>query len=580
MTTIVIVTKFMGLWQSWELNILDWSFAHSPPEPPDHRIVIIGITEADIRNVGYPVPDRVLADLITQLQTYRPRAIGVDIFRDLPVPPGTKELQAIWRNIPQVIGIEKSVLPAPDNPIVKPPRQLPQEQVGFADVLLDEDGKIRRALLSAPGIDSAYRFAFATRLASLYLQPEGITLSNGIRDSHAFRFGNVELPRFTGSSGGYVRADSGGNQILINWRRQAKFTIVSLQEVQTKQFDQQYFQDKVIIIGYTAPFSAKDTFFVQNKEIYGVEYHAHVVSQILSFVLEQRPPLRPLPSWLEYCLILVGGIGGMFWALSCNSPWSMYGGLGSSIVFLFVSNYGLLVYHWWLPIVPTIISTISSTIVTRNISDFRAFLRQQAQLLEQRQRTLDDAFNAMHNGPLHTLGELLSLLKMEEVPQPTIITKLQQLDRELRTVYESLRPENLAKAASIPLHELLFEVYHRTMQRDFACFRSLKVRVPDIHPIDDRGLSGELKREICDFLEEALCNVGKHAVGATRLTVICKEIAGKRTIRVIDNGIGLPQDNHRVSGGTKHAQQLAKRLRGKFQRRPHQPQGTICELEW
>ncbi|MFN3362313.1 MAG: CHASE2 domain-containing protein, partial [Pseudanabaenaceae cyanobacterium] len=337
--------------------------------------------------------------------------------------------------------------------------------------------------------------------ASLYLQAAGITLTNGIRDKNAFRFGDVELPRFTGNNGGYVRTDSGGNQILINWRRGAKFPILSLQEFQTKKNDRAYWQDKVVIIGYTAPFSAKDTFFAYNTEIYGVEYHAHVVSQILSTVLDKRSPLCSIPLWLEYCLILVGGLGGMVWALRCNSPWSMYGGLAGSIMLLFSANYGLLVRHYWLPIAPTIFSTISSTIITRNVRDFRAFLQQQAELLEQRQRTLDDAFNAMHNGPLHTLGEMLSLLKMEEVPQAVIITKLQQLDRELRTVYESLRPENLARAASIPLHELLFEVYHRTMQRDFACFRSLKVKIPDIQPIDDRGLSGELKREICDFLE-------------------------------------------------------------------------------
>ncbi|PLS68570.1 MAG: hypothetical protein CV045_07200 [Cyanobacteria bacterium M5B4] len=578
--TIVMATKFIGVWQFWELNLLDRSFSLSPAEPIDDRVVIIGIDEADLRDVGYPVPDQVLAELIKNLQTDQVRAIGIDIFRDLPVPPGTKELEQIFAHTPQVIGIEKSVLPTPDNASVRPPYGLAREQVGFADVLVDMDGKIRRSLLSAPGIDGEYRFAFATRLATLYLEQEGITLSNGIKDENAFRFGDKELTRFKSYTAGYVRADAGGNQVLINWRRGVKFPRFSLAQLQQKKFNPDTFADKIIIIGYTAPFSAKDSFLVQNTEIFGVEYHAHTVSQIISYVLDDRPLLRTFPPLLEYVFIIFWGFGTIVWSLVCPSPWKMYGGLGLSIIFLCSCHYGLIVNHYWLPVIPTLICIVTAPVVTRNVQDFRAFLAQQQQLLEQRQQTLDDAFNAMHNGPLHTLGEILSLLKTEVVPQTTIAAKLQQLDRELRSVYESLRPENLAKAASTPLHELLFEVYHRTMQRDFACFRSLKIKIPDINPINDRGLNGELKREICDFLEESLCNVGKHATGATRLVVVCKEINGKRSVKVIDNGAGLPQGTTKVSGGTKHAYQLARRLRGKFDRRPNQPQGTICELEW
>ncbi len=577
-TTIVLIGKLLGIWQNWELNLLDFGFAHSPPEKVDDRIVIIGIDEADIRAVGYPIPDGVLATVITKLQTYQPKAIGVDIFRDLPVPPGTAALEQIFATTPHLIGIEKSVLPEPENPIVRPPYGLPADQIGFADILIDPDGKIRRALLSAPGIEGGYRFAFSTRLALAYLQD--LPLTNGLKDQHAFRIGNKELTRFQSNTGGYVNADSGGNQILINWRRGIKFRRFSLQQFQKQQFDPQTFQGKIVIIGYTAPFSAKDTFFALNTEIFGVEYHAHTISQIISYVKNDRPFLQTIPPVLEYVFLFLWSSASIFWSLTCPSPWSMYSGLGLGVFVLLALNYGLLIVHWWLPIVPTLICIISAPIVTRNVQDFRAFLAQQQQLLEERQRTLDDAFNAMHNGPLHTLGEMLSLIKTEEVPQATIAAKLHQLDRELRSVYESLRPENLAKAASTPLHELLFEVYHRTMQRDFACFRSLKIKIPDIHPIPDRDLSGELKREICDFLEESLCNVGKHAIGATRLTVICKEINGKRSIKVIDNGIGLPQGTTRISGGTKHAHQLAKRLKGRFSRLPNQPQGTICELEW
>jgi two-component sensor histidine kinase len=113
---------------------------------------------------------------------------------------------------------------------------------------------------------------------------------------------------------------------------------------------------------------------------------------------------------------------------------------------------------------------------------------------------------------LQTLAMILSKLQAEELEPDDIAEKLRNLDRELRQVYESIRPDTIAKQASAPLHELLYQIYHKTLQRDFAGFEQLRIRIPDIHPMDDFYLDAEDKHELCDFLEEALCNVGKHAV--------------------------------------------------------------------
>jgi two-component sensor histidine kinase len=63
--------------------------------------------------------------------------------------------------------------------------------------------------------------------------------------------------------------------------------------------------------------------------------------------------------------------------------------------------------------------------------------------------------------------------------------------------------------------------------------------------------------------------VGKYAVGATRLTVTCTQEQDWQVIRVADNGIGLSE-----------ATETTKQLAGTFQRYPHQPKGTVCELKW
>ena len=55
-------------------------------EPPDDRIVIVGIDRPK------PLNDRVLFQTLTKLQQYHPQAIGLDIYRDIPMGEGHGDL--------------------------------------------------------------------------------------------------------------------------------------------------------------------------------------------------------------------------------------------------------------------------------------------------------------------------------------------------------------------------------------------------------------------------------------------------------------------------------------------------------
>ena len=79
-------------------------------------------------------------------------------------------------------------------------------------------------------------------------------------------------------------------------------------------------------------------------------------------------------------------------------------------------------------------------------------------------------------------------------------------------------------------------------------------------------------------MEEALCNVGKHAVGATRLEVIGKLENNYYSLIIIDDGLGV--DSSREGEGTKQIRKIASRLDGKFRRFKGEVGGTICELRW
>lgn len=594
---LVVLVRLSGALQPLEWGAYDRFLRWRSSEPPDNRIVIIGINEDDIRAVGYPVPDGELAQLITKLHSYKPRAIAIDIFRDQPAGTGKAELSQVFKTFKNVIGIEKSILPDAQNSTVDPPPDLPPEQVGFADVIFDADGNVRRNLISSPTLKGGYQFSLGFRLAELYLKAEGIESSNGIADPAAIRFGEVELTRFQTHSGGYIHADAGGNQILLNWRNgNPKFLTTTLQDVKSGKFNLDAVRDRLVIVGMTAA-SVKDTVTapaVADDFIEGVEYQAQATSQIISTVLDQRPFIHTWTDGWEYLWIVFwGGMGiviGQMWTYTSTSQTPKRGSAVMTFLILTVisvglvgTSYVLLMFSWWIPVVPTFIALLGTGLVTSYIQDLRSLITQRQQMIDQRQRTLDEAFNALHNGPLQTLAGILSNLKQEAIAPEQLSLKLESLDQELREVYESLRPDRIAQQVSAPLHELFYEIYHHTLQRDFPTFKQIKVKIHDFQPMDDDYLSLEQKRELCLFLEEALCNVGKHANGATRLIVNCKQEQGQFALRVIDNGEGIKASLGQSllqRGGTKQARNLAKQLGGNFKRSPNTPKGTICELTW
>ena len=614
----VIIARSIGALQFLELEAFDQLLRLRPPESMDKRIVIVGITEEDIqRTKAYPIPDGEIADLLKRLQIYQPTAIGLDIFRDIAVEPGHAELTSMFRTYPNIIGVEMA-LSDRRGFTVAPPPTLPPEQVGFADTVLDIDGYQRRSLLGAHNPQQEYRFSFTVRLAERYLAARGIELDNGLRDPDAMRFGKIELTRIQPNSGGYIRADAGGNQILLNVRSGATpFRVLSLAQIKAGQFDPNWIRGKIVLIGMMS-FSAKDLASsgaiasINPGRIHGVEMQAHATSQILSAVLDQRPLLQVWADGWEYLWIVAWGLLGMSLGRFVRSPWKMLFGLGVVIVSLIGVCYGLILLGWWVPIVPVVFvlvlngAGLMATLFYRHEQELR--LR-----LEERQFVIEQTFNAIHSGPLQTLVGILRTAQEQDNPPP-FLADLQRLSQELRAVYGSVQREAINDqphlhmgsvielALQAPLHELLYKVYCNTLEQELPYLKTIKHKIVQFDPLNTSHLRLEHKRGLCRFLEEALCNVGKHATGATRLTVICTQEGNQQVIRVVDNGVGnLPDaealepsepDRDRAaiqnlnakiqsSGlGTQLAKNLAKQLGGAFRRYPNQPRGTVCELTW
>ncbi|HEY9662051.1 MAG TPA: CHASE2 domain-containing protein, partial [Allocoleopsis sp.] len=156
---LVVFLRLTGSLQPLEWWTLDYLLRSRPSELSDKRILIVGIDEQDIRNAkAYPIPDHQLAALLAKLQTHQPRAIGLDIIRDMAVEPGHAALSQQLSSSTNIIGIEKA-LPDDRGNIIQAPSALPPEQVGFADIIADQDGALRRSLLSTWTANGDYKFS-------------------------------------------------------------------------------------------------------------------------------------------------------------------------------------------------------------------------------------------------------------------------------------------------------------------------------------------------------------------------------------------------------------------------------------
>ncbi len=221
-----------------------------------------------------------------------------------------------------------------------------------------------------------------------------------------------------------------------------------------------------------------------------------------------------------------------------------------------------------------------------------------------RQQAMEQAFTQIHNGPLQTLALLLRDVQLETTPSSQLLQRLNDLNAEIREVGRSLTDEayplqhsadalattdtvtfdatlRLGEGTCIdlnrPLHNLLYEVYALTLKRNLPYFPTIQVKVRNFAPLEQSTLTLEMKRDLCLWLEEALCNVGKHAQGTTRIVVTGQHHEGQYVLKVEDNGAGLQPGQGQ---GTKQCNLLAQRLGGQFRRESLPKGGVICSLSW
>lgn len=334
---------------------------------PDPRIVLVGVTE-EFYQQEWPLTDATLATALTILTEAHPRAIGLDIYRDFPIPrpagAGHDRLNAVFSANPRIVAItlvgDQNIRSVPPPPVLAE-----TDQVGFNDLVLDRDRMVRRGLLFM-GTERETAFSFGLRLALLYLQTEGVSPQPDPVQPEHLRLGNITLAPLEADFGGYGGMDSRGYQIPLDFQGLAgPPNSYTFSDLLAGKIDPKTFSDKVVLIGMMAE-STPDLLHIPiDPAPFGVHVHAHVISQLLRAGLDGQSPMRS-PSeaqetgWIVLWSLLGGALG-----FRVRSPWKLsllaVGGLG----LLFVTFHGAFVSGWWVPLAsPSLAWLVSASVVT------------------------------------------------------------------------------------------------------------------------------------------------------------------------------------------------------------------------
>ncbi|WP_096600617.1 CHASE2 domain-containing protein [Calothrix sp. NIES-2100] len=383
-TSLVMGVRYCGWLQPSELHAFDHFMhmrSHILPEKPDDRFLIVTVDEKDLRYQDakgmqryHSLSDQALLQLLEKLEQYQPRTIGLDMYRDGIVTGINANLRNRFQSDDRLFTVCK-LENQDDNGIPSPPG-VPKVRQSFSDFVDDRDKVARRHLLNsetpATSLCTA-ESAFSLSLALHYLHQEDKTLD--CTPSGLCRIGDVEFKQLKEHSSGYQKFDDKGYQILLNYRSLPSLAEIaepiSLRNILEDKISEDFIkshQYRIILIGlgnvanndgWETPYSA---FTSNHQESFGVIVQAHMVSQIISAVLDKRPLLwwwnvENEAAWI-WGWSLIGGI--IAWFLS--KPWHLGIGIFTSILAIYGCCIGIFLRAGWIPLIPALLGLFLTAI--------------------------------------------------------------------------------------------------------------------------------------------------------------------------------------------------------------------------
>jgi adenylate cyclase len=319
---VVILIRAQGWLQPLELVIYDALRVAWSGNEASNRVLLVGADEKDVMHYAWPLHDGDLADLLERIASWKPRAIGVDIYRDFPRPPGSERLDATLARHPEIVWAFK--LGDADRQQIPPPRQLAgTDRAVLADTISDPGQVVRRGLLFADDGKDQYA-GMGMSLALGFLAAERIALQPGPDDG--LLLGKATIAPLDERRGPYIRVDSRGYQILIDYYGGVQpFPLRSVGDIMADERAAEVVRGRVVLVGVAAE-SVQDYFDTPfstgvntANPIYGIAVHAHIADQLIRQALDGTPSLYGLSRPLENVWIWLWALAGLGLGLAIRS---------------------------------------------------------------------------------------------------------------------------------------------------------------------------------------------------------------------------------------------------------------------
>jgi adenylate cyclase len=369
-----LAVRHLGWIQFLEFRTYDFFIRHQP-KVPTGPIVLIEMTESDIHSpsLDWPIYDEKLAELLTKLDDDGPAVIGLDIWRDIPVPKngqGIRELNRVLlsrSNIVAIFTLGGIAAPA----VLK----TNSDRIAFNDNLVVDSEvdrtipKVRRSMLftNSPSGESFDSLPF--HLAVSYLQRLGIEPEPDPEDPTSLRLGKARLRPFQPNDGAYVGAGCDNFQMLLDFRCSDDFTRFSFSQALAGRIPPGTLRGKVVLVGINTQSVFDERVTPIRRDHRGIEVQALIVNQLLRRALDGQKPLRFWNDWVEDIWIFLWCIAGGAVGYWVRSPWRLAPTTTLCLAGLGGIAWSAFAFGWWIPLAaPALAYAPAVALVTSYVS--------------------------------------------------------------------------------------------------------------------------------------------------------------------------------------------------------------------
>lgn len=328
-----------------DLPSYDLLVKYRKPASSSKNIVVVDFDETTVRaRHAFPLPRRLLAEVLTKISQGSPNTIGLDVILDLKREKDEDD------ELRDAIAAAGNVILVSECGFIEHPRSDPlgffsEKAVGtgFDDLVFEGDGTVKRMLLVVK-TPKCQGLSFPVALASYFSDPPKKLHPNG---HGGLSFGALELP----PAGGDLRTT------WIYFSTVFPAPVISVQGLLQPAFDPSVFKDKIVVIGQSSeeggdlrdsPFSRAGATINGRNLLSGAEVHAAATETLLSGNV-----LYTTPAYAQWTLGLF--LGFLVAACGYRHRWFISVGV---CALLLAAVFGVTLYffstkHLWMRFVST-----------------------------------------------------------------------------------------------------------------------------------------------------------------------------------------------------------------------------------